>query len=359
MRIYKTLTKRKIAMLWITTGLVLATLLIFPEQCRAGAANGVFLCIQVLIPSLFPFMVLSSFIVCSGMASKVPRCIETLTKGLFGLPKDCFAVILLSVLGGYPVGAKGINTLYCENKINNKQAEQMSMFCVASGPGFIVTFVGCSMLGNRNIGYILLTSQIISFLILGIIARFAAKGSSDYTGEFKKNSKTSIGSALITSVSEAIKSCGYMCALVVLFGALCEILLYITEDIPNLSWTVALIEITNGIKILAQGYSVLLISAMCGFGGLCVHFQIYALLGEIKISKIKFTIFRVLGALLNTIFTYILLRIFPQTESVFSTIGKSEPAFNKGITGCIFLIICCVVFLISLKSTNIKPHKTR
>ncbi len=359
MRIYKTLKKRKIAMLWIATGLVLATLLIFPEQCRAGAANGVFLCIQVLIPSLFPFMVLSSFIVCSGIASKVPRCIETLTRILFGLPKDCFAVIILSVLGGYPVGAKGINTLYCENKINNKQAEHMSMFCVASGPGFILTYVGCSMLGNRNIGYILLTSQVISFLILGIVARFAIKVTSDLAEERKNSSKTSTSIALISSVSEAIKSCGYMCALVVLFGALCEILLCITEDIPGLSWTVALIEITNGIKILSHGYSVLLISAMCGFGGLCVHFQIYALLGEIKISKIKFTFFRVLGALLNTIFTYILLRIFPQTEGVFSTTGKSEPAFNKGVTGCIFLIICCVAFLISIKSSNIKQHKSR
>ncbi len=352
MRIYKTLNKRKILFMWLLSGIALAVLLIFPTQCRAGAANGIFLCIQVLIPSLFPFMVLSSFIVTSGMASKLPNFAQKLTKAVFNLPKESFAVILLSLTGGYPVGAKGINSLYKEGKISLKEAEQMSLFCVASGPGFLVTYLGCSMLRSPQTGYILLLSQIFSFVILGIFSKYAVKNKDSSRLVFSEETENYEENALVTSVREAISSCGYMCALVVLFGAICEIYLYITETTPNLRWITAVLEITNGTKILSEGYSVLLMSAMCGFGGLCVHFQIYALLGDIKISKIKFFIFRITQALLNTLFTYLLLRLFPKTTEVFSTVEKSSPALNKGITGCVFLIICCVVFLLSLKETS-------
>ncbi len=359
MKIYKTVSKRKILLMWLITGISLAILLIFPTQCRAGAANGVFLCIQVLIPSLFPFMVLSSFIVHSGIASKLPNVVEKFTKCIFGLPKESFAVILLSMTGGYPVGAKGINSLYKENKITMAEAEQMSMFCVAAGPGFLVTYLGCSMLRSPQTGYILLISQTLSFLLLGIISKYTVKDKHRKTLNTAVKTELYEESSIVTSVNEAIRSCGYMCALVVLFGAICEIFLCMTEGTPQLKWITAVIEITNGIKILSAEYSVLLMSAMCGFGGLCVHFQVFALLGNIKISKAKFFIFRIFQTLLNTLFTYLLLKVFPNTAEVFSTVEKSTPKFNSSITGCIFLIICCVAFLLSLKEISRTHIKKR
>lgn len=334
-------------------------LLIFPTQCRAGAANGVFLCIQVLIPSLFPYMVLASFVSCSGIASKIPDSFGKITRALFGLPKESFVAIVLSLIGGYPVGAKSISSLLSENRITEKQAERMSMFCVAAGPGFLVTYIGCAMLGNPLAGYILLISQVLSFFILGMISKFAVKDNDCVGSVALGKTSVSIGNALVNSVSDAIRSCGLMCAMVVLFGSICEIFLYLTASVPDLSWITAIIEITNGTKILAQGYSLVLISAMCGFGGLCVHFQVFVLLGKIRISKGRFLLFRIMQSFLSTVFTYTLLKLFPKTQSVFSTVEKTAPALNKGITGCVFLIICCVVFLASLKTTNANPRKSR
>lgn len=358
MKIYKTFTRNKTALMWILSGLSLAMLMIFPAQCRAGAVNGVFLCIQVLIPSLFPFMVLSSYLVCSGLSSKLPDSFGKISEKIFGLPKECLAVILLSIIGGFPVGAKGINTLYKEKIINTKQAEQMAMFCVAPGPGFLVTYAGCSMLGNKAAGYILLVSQILSFTITAVVSKITTKKkTTNNTSEFKKVHFTP--NTMVIAVTDAIKSCAIMCALVVIFGAICEIFITLTESLPQFAFITAIIEITNGIKFLSAQNSLVLISAMCGFGGFCVHFQIFAILGNIKISKVKFYIFRVLTALLNTGFTYILLLAFPQAKTVFSTAKTSQPAFNKGISGCIALIICCVVFLSSVKITTLKQSPSR
>ncbi len=350
MRIYKTVGKNKILMMWLLTGLCLALLLVFPTQCRAGAASGVFLCIQVLIPSLFPFMVLSSFVVSSGLASRVPRFAEYLTKILFSLPKESFAVILLALTGGYPVGAKGIQCLRNEGKITQEQAERMSLFCVASGPGFLVTYIGCSMLRNPKSGYILLVSQVTAFLLLGFVTKFLAK---DNVLSTKETEKTEINkNALVNSLKDAINSCGYMCALVVLFASVCEIFIYITKGEPRLLWITGLIEITNGTKYLSSEYSLSIISALCGFGGLCVHLQIFGIIGNIKIRKSLYFLFRILSGILNGAFTYALVKAFPQAESVFSTVESTTPSMNKGITGTIFLIICCVTFLFSLKGAG-------
>ena len=348
MKVYKTMTKKNAACIWSITGIALALLMIFPRECRVGAENGVFLCIQVLIPSLFPFMILSDFIVKTGVTSTIPKCMEKPTQFIFGLPKDSCAVILLSLTGGYPVGAKTISCMYKDKIITLAQAKKMSLFCVASGPGFLITFVGCSMLSDKTLGYILLMSQIISFIISGVIAKWIIKEDTKIQCLETKPENLSIGEALVKSVLSSIKSCAYMCALVILFGAICEIYIKITTGFPNLIWVTSLIEITNGVKFLSQGYSPVIISAMCGFSGLCVHFQIFSLLQEISIPKVTFYLFRILQGILNGTFTYILLLIFPRKEAVFSTVSKVTPDLNKGITGCAFLIICCVIFLISI-----------
>lgn len=84
----------------------------FSEECSKGAENGIGLCLSTLVPSLFPFMVLASYITESGLAEKIGRHLSWLTKPIFGLD-GCFAsAIILSLVGGYPVGAKTVNSLY-------------------------------------------------------------------------------------------------------------------------------------------------------------------------------------------------------------------------------------------------------
>lgn len=350
MRLYKTYDKTKILGLWTAVCMILLLLIVFPTECRNGAANGVFLCIQVLIPSLFPFMVLSGFVVSSGLSSRIPRVVKKAVNVLFGLPGDAAAVILLSLVGGYPVGAKGINSLYKEKLISESQAKRMAMFCVASGPGFLVTYLGAAMLGNTSVGYILLSAQTVSVLILGVLARFWVKATLSDNNKNSKLREIRIPEALTISVRDGIRSCAGMCGLVVLFGTLCEVFLTLTENSPELWGLAALIEITMGTKILTEGYPTVLLSAACGFGGLCVHFQVFQQLGDIKVPKCKFYIFRVLQAILSGVFTYLLLKIFPKSQEVFSTVAEAEPAMYSGIFGFLCLMLTCVAFLISIRN---------
>lgn len=340
-------------MIWSGVCMSLATLLMFPKECRNGATNGVYLCIQVLIPSLFPFMILSDFIVSSGIGRYIPRIIKNTVGRLFGLSADTTMIILLSAIGGYPVGAAGISSLYRKKMINETQAEQMSLFCVASGPGFLITYLGVVMLGNAKTGYILFVSQTIGMIILGLLSRLLYKPSSTNNPNSTLNPPHSFGEALALSVYNGIRSCSNICGLVVLFSAVFEVIIALIPENSDLILLTAFIEITGGTKLIAGKASIVFISAVCGFGGLCVHFQIFQQLKGIRISKVRFYIFRIIQSILNSIITMLLLKLFPVSSSVFSTISEPTPMLKGGVSGTIALIICSLAFLFSVKKKAI------
>ena len=61
-------------------------ILLFPNDVRNGAANGISYCLYTLVPSLFPFMVLSSFIIHSGISKFIGKLLQPVIQFLFYLP---------------------------------------------------------------------------------------------------------------------------------------------------------------------------------------------------------------------------------------------------------------------------------
>ena len=151
-------------------------ILLFPNDVRNGASNGISYCLYTLVPSLFPFMVLSSFIIHSGISKFIGKLLQPVIQFLFYLPGSAGSVIIMSMIGGYPVGARGCMSLLEQGAITQKQAQRMLYFCVNAGPAFIISVVGSTLLQNALIGLLMFFSQIAAMLAigitLGIIARF-------------------------------------------------------------------------------------------------------------------------------------------------------------------------------------------
>ena len=88
-----------------------------------------------------------AYITDSGLAEKIGRHLSWLTKPLFGLD-GCFAsAIILSLVGGYPVGAKTVNSLYKKGAASESECKRAGLFLVCSGPGFLVNFIGAQLYG--------------------------------------------------------------------------------------------------------------------------------------------------------------------------------------------------------------------
>lgn len=154
-------------------------LLIFPAQAAHGAENGLRYSLSILIPSLYPFMVLSVFVVKSGLSERLGRVLEKPTQALFRLPGNAVASVIMSIIGGYPAGARSAAALYESGAITQEQVERMMCFCVNAGPSFVITAVGIGFLKSAQAGNILFVSQLVSFFAMGILSGIFCRRSAE------------------------------------------------------------------------------------------------------------------------------------------------------------------------------------
>lgn len=194
--------KLKQGLLLIVTFSAACVLLIFPAAAAAGARNGIDYCLQILVPSLYPFMVLSVFVVKSGLSEKIGRLAQRPFRALLKLPGNTAATILMSMIGGYPTGARSIAALYEAGSITESQASRMLCFCVNSGPAFVISAVGAGFLRCPQAGWILFASQISASMLLSLVSGITAKKESLPKYVPKKRPARALN-ALIASAADA------------------------------------------------------------------------------------------------------------------------------------------------------------
>ena len=210
----------------VAAALAAAGILCFSGQCAQGAKRGLSFCGNILIPSIFPFLVLSVFVVKSGVSKALSRLLDPVTKRLFRLPGSAGATVLIGLTGGYPSGARGIKALLDSGEITQKQARRMLCFTVGAGPAFVISVTGSGLLGSVQTGIILFISQLSAALVLGILVGLFARGE-EAPAEARGGASSAsmpVSSALVEAASDGASSMISMCSFVILFSALLVIL---------------------------------------------------------------------------------------------------------------------------------------
>jgi sporulation integral membrane protein YlbJ len=332
---------------------------------------------------MFPFMVLSAFVVKSGLSRRMSGILGVLTKTLFGLPGCTGATILIGLIGGYPAGARGIKALWERGEISQNHAERMLYFVVGAGPAFVISVVGLGLLRNYQIGLILFISQLISSIFIGMLLKFDKKDHENqiYAVTLKKSSnKNSLSDALVESCADSTGAMLSMCSLVVLFCSLWGVIkntvfesmavdfftnIRLSDGISKSIFPV-LLEVTIGCRdCVSFGASYTLLAFALGWAGICVHFQIYTSVGDMKFSKIKFISIRLLHGILAALIFSIFLKIYPATVAVSSLncINCDRLPINaySFTSGSLALILLCACFLSTLtpKIINLKESDSK
>lgn len=330
--------------------------LAIPKVSIDGAKNGISYSLGILIPSLFPFMFLSSFAVEYGISQKVGRLLSPFTEKILYLPSEAGVTVLLSLIGGFPVGAVGINALLKQGKITEKQAQRMLCFCVNSGPAFLISVVGIELYDSEMIGIILLVAQTVSSLLIGaILGIFARRNEPLQRSVVVSNNRNSFSSAFVISAKNASISTVNLCALVVLFSSFEAVLmnaLRIDESDYMGMAIKLLLEVTDGCSSLAQNHIPIYITALAvGWSGICVHFQIYASTEALNINKLVFMLARVFCGLIMGLLTYCSTLFIVVDTEVFSNITESSNSFSSSsIYGSLALFVSCILFLIFMNT---------
>ena len=365
----QTITADRLSLLTVTTlfAFICIGMITAPSQAAKGAFDGIECCINVLVPSLFPFMFLSSFSVIYGISERIGRLFSKITVSLFNLPSDAGVTILLSLVGGFPVGAVGINSLYKQGVISKNQAARMLCFCVNSGPGFLISVVGAKLYGNTQLGIILTAAQVFVSVFTGIILGLLSRKKEPLIISSQNNrSSLPFSDAFISACKSACSGTAGLCSMVVLFSCFTELAHFFLKIEPNSAVGIifrCICEVTDGCTAIAENRLPIYFAAVCvGFGGLCVHFQIFSSLSDIKISKQKFLLARAAGGLLCGTVTYIICKVFPAYCDVFSNIEDTSPKLsNVTYCGSIALIISMIAFLVctsGIFKENVEYNRT-
>ena len=262
-----------------------------------------------VLPVLFPFFIFTRIIV-SLSSFKAGRMDKYFNK-LYRVPNFGFKIFLLSIISGYPMGAKLICTLNEQGKIKTKEAEKMMSFCSISGPMFIIGTVGVNIFLSYKAGLIILIANIISVLLNGLIYRKDKFVEKEQIYPGKKNDNI-----LSDTVYDSTMSILLVCAYMVLSFLIIDVLLNVglLNNIAKAICTIfncpqnfgtikssiiGLFEITRGIiELNNTGISLtiktIIASGLIGFGGISILMQSLSFLNKLKIStktilKQKFT----------------------------------------------------------------------
>ncbi len=353
--------------------------------CSSAAAEGVRTALKnsagILIPSLFPFMVLSSLLMRSMGGTSAGPVRNAVMMRVFRLPGEAMPAVILSFLGGFPVGARCVRILYDSGRLTRGQACRMMCFCVCSGPAFLITGVGTLLLHNTGLGVILYLSQVFSGLIIGIIAgRTDVSSCADPAVKAPPSASLtdspfcrSFTEAFISSCTDGAEAVFQLTAMVCIFGALtsaakqagvgslvCSILRFSGADLPfAMSGFDILTEVTAACSQISKcGGGLWLFAFAAGFGGLCVHLQILLILGGLGYHKGRFFLFRLIHGSLSALIVYIFCIFCRPTAGVFSEDGTRAEPVSVSLWGTGALVVMSFLFLLCV-SRGERKGRTR
>lgn len=324
-------------------------ILLSPQTAAQGVRDGLSLCGQIVIPSLFPFLALSAFLVQSGLAQQAGRILRPVTKMLFRLPGAAGSAILMSLIGGYPVGARMTAQLLDAALITKPQAQRMLLFCVNSGPAFLISAVGAAMLQNRRAGAILCISLTASALLIGLCSRFFAREEPPAAHEPPPQASPAITQALVDAASQGCAGIVSICVWVILFSCTAALLGLLPLPASLRLLLQCFLEVTSGCASAAGRVPLPVLALVLGWGGVCVHCQVLRDVGKTGLALPRFFCARAANGLLACLISAGLFRFFPCETAAFSNHVQPLPeAFAASAPVAAGMLFMCALLILEV-----------
>lgn len=308
----------------------MALLILDAKTALSGAQEGLDLCIRAVIPSLFPFFVVSVILTGSLSGRHIPF-LRPLCK-LCGIPKGADSILLLGFLGGYPVGAQTVAAAYKQGTITRAAASRMMGFCSNAGPAFLFGMIA-PLFSKPSTAWILWLIHIVSALLVGIIL----PDKQHSTTKLSPPKPVSVTQALTRSLEIMANVCGWVIFCRVILAILNRWIIWVFPAQLQVLMN-GLIELSNGCFALRslpdEAARFMISAAILAFGGMCVGLQTVSVAGTLGTGM--YFPGKVLQCLISTMLAAVVqLYIFPISNSVrFFPLG-----LIFCLTGCAVLIL--------------------
>ncbi len=341
-------------------------LVIFSRSNLAAATNGLTLWATCVVPSLFPFFVITNLLTQTKVVDFTGRLLDKCMRPLFNVPGIGGFAFVMGLISGYPVGAKVVADFRENGEITKDEGERMLAFTNNSGPLFILSSVGIGLFGDTKTGFLLLATHILSCITVGIIlGKFSKKSDAEFRKKYSKyyhshksnttiqdhyhvqNSYTTktkssknvnfknLGEVLGNSINNSISTILMIGGFVVIFSVIISILnqTHALDFLANLIKPLlnvcgfdldfakpvisGIIELTNGVKgvssiqIKSISQNVILCAFLLGFGGFSVLLQVFSIVAKTDLSMKKYFIGKFMQGTFAAIYTFLALKFIP------------------------------------------------
>jgi sporulation integral membrane protein YlbJ len=304
-----------------------SVLLALDRRYSVAVTNGISLWIACVLPALFPYFFITFLLSSLKITGKLSCFLSPLTTKLLNVSGLVGYAFIISVISGYPVGAKTVSDLKESGAIDDAESVRASCLCSTSSPMFLLGSVGNLMFKNSAFGILLFLSHLISAISVGIIFSFyKRKTRPKASPPFKKS--THVDNVLYESALSSVLSVLVVGALITVFYLLTELLLSLNVLTPliNLltllvkdkntakSIVLGLFECTKGLSLLSSTpfnlFSLPISSLICSFGGLSVIAQSVAYLKKAKIKTAPFILSKIISAVISFFISLLFSAVF-------------------------------------------------
>lgn len=280
----------------------------------SAAAEGIQLCLQTVIPSLFPFLVVGKLFSGSAAAAFTTRLLGPIMEPLFGLPQRGAAAVALGAVGGYPIGARTAADLYRAKELDRESAERLLGFCSNAGAAFLFGMVG-GLLGSMKIAAVLYVIHLLSAVFTGIILKPRRRSRS---ASHIVCGPPAASTDLPAAVFDSVRAMAMICAYIVLFRVITAFLVRSLGLWLPPVLTLALsgiLELAGGCCMLPQleaaGLRYCMASFFLAFGSISVLLQTKAVIGPAGLTGRYYLFGKIIQGTIAVLLTWGSMVVFP------------------------------------------------
>ncbi len=286
---------------------IFLSLIFYPDLVHKEIIDALKVFYKTLFPSIFPFFLFGNLLISYNFFNTVSIIFKNFTRRIFHISGNSFFIIIMSMVSGFPSGAKYIRDLYDKNLISIDQANYLIVFTHFANPLFVIT-VTSVIFNDLKISYMILISMYLSNFIIAFITRPKKVDEVDYK---KAIENTSFSIALSNALKDSFN------VLIMILGNTCFFYLISRLVTFFLSPPIFIEIIINGFFDLTKGISSLgiintsillkgmLTLSFISFGGINIHMQVLNMIQDTKIKYNNFLLGRIAQASISSCLFFI------------------------------------------------------
>ncbi|MCM1173933.1 MAG: hypothetical protein NC341_02655 [Blautia sp.] len=288
-------------------------LLRYPARSLDYAGTGLLLWFRKMIPTLFPFMILSGVMVRMNLTENFARFFHPLFHKIWGTSLNGSYVILMGMLCGFPMGARVVGELCRAGKLSEEEGAYLLAFCNNIGPIYFLSFVTGALSLSGCLPFLIMYGVPLCYGVFlhllgcprirtrcpvpafhtGSLSTKASRSAVFLAASLAKPARPSLLAAIDDSIVSGLIGIGKLGGYMVFFNLLNILFLPFASPAGGLAGNPlsgsfpalcnCLLEITSGISRVGKegGYMVLI---LLPFGGLSCMAQTYSMIKGTNLS---------------------------------------------------------------------------